>query len=51
MLGPPGKEGNIGQPGPMGAPGSRGSSGELGEQVMQDNSFFYIATIGILVFY
>lgn len=32
-MGPPGKEGNIGQPGPMGAPGSRGSSGDLGPPV------------------
>lgn len=33
MVGPPGKEGNIGQPGPMGAPGSRGTSGDLGPPV------------------
>ena len=33
MVGPQGKEGNIGQQGPMGAPGSRGTSGDIGAEV------------------
>lgn len=32
-IGPPGKEGYIGQPGPMGPPGTRGISGEIGPEV------------------
>lgn len=32
-IGPPGKEGYIGQPGPMGPPGSRGISGDIGPEV------------------
>ena len=32
-VGPPGKEGYIGQPGPMGPPGTRGISGEIGPEV------------------
>lgn len=32
-IGPPGKEGYMGQPGPMGPPGTRGFSGEVGPQV------------------
>lgn len=33
-IGPPGKEGYMGQPGPMGPPGTRGFSGEIGPQVI-----------------
>lgn len=32
-VGPPGKEGYIGQPGPMGPPGTRGLGGEIGPEV------------------
>lgn len=33
-IGPPGKEGYLGQPGPMGPPGTRGISGEIGPEVL-----------------
>lgn len=50
-IGPPGKEGYVGQPGPMGPPGTRGLSGEIGPEVspcvtLQKGSYCVLLNLG-----